>query len=593
MGREIRIAVAVVILAACGFAAFRGGFTVLAICLWIFAAAIAAVFYLLVLRPTRIPRESVLEIRLAGRIPDYAAYRPLDQLLGRPFQSLYHLRLALVHARTDWRVRAVIVEIAGLRIGLAAACELHDLLRSISAAGKRVIAILAGDSASTHDYVVASGAGEIVSNPDTTVALMGVAAGGVFLKAALEKFNVSAQAIQWKEYKGAAETFTRDAMSPALRESMERVIADWQTVLCETIASSRKLEPEAARRLVAAGFLSAKGASEARLIDRLAYTEDVETEFDPEKKGKPFVALYRYLRRAAYRQRRRARHLIAVVHGLGPVIAGEPPAAGDFISPETTASDIERLARVKRVRAIVLRVNSPGGSAVGSDLVWRAVQEARRKGKAVVVSMGDVAASGGYYVSAGADAIVAEPATLTGSIGVVYAKFSLPRLLAQLGVGIDYAKSDPISDAFSISREMTQAELQQVDKVMGELYATFTSRVAEGRKLDPAKAEEIARGRVWSGIAAKEKGLVDDLGGLERAVTIAREKAGLRPGERHRLIAFPAPRFRLPIPALRPAAKIPGWLSVAGRAMNIPEEWAAAIFQLLGNGSALFLSLFF
>src|SRR6266446_5526143 len=369
--------------------------------------------------------------------------------------------------------------------------------------------------------MVAAGASEIVANPDTMFTLLGVATGGVLLRNAFAKLKIQAQTLQWKEYKGAAETLARDTMSPALRESMEAVVGDWEKVLVETIASARKLSPERARELIAAGFVSAKFAVDNGLIDREGYIEDIRAYFDPEAKRKTFVSLARYRRHAVYTRERGRRARIALVHGIGPVIAGDGPAAQNVISGVATAAQLERASRDDRVRAIVFRVNSPGGSAVGSDLVWRAVREAQGRGKPVVVSMGDVAGSGGYYVAAGADAIVAESTTITGSIGVVYTKFSIHDLLHQIGVGIDVAKSDTISDALSLARPLTAAELDQLNLVVGELYSNFTSKVAEGRKLDPAAAEAVARGRIWSGIAAHARGLVDELGGLSRAVAIA------------------------------------------------------------------------
>ena len=190
---------------------------------------------------------------------------------------------------------------------------------------------------------------------------------------------------------------------------------------------------------------------------------------------------------------------------------------------------------MKSVEAIVFRVNSPGGSAVGSDLVWRAVRAAQGRGKPVVVSMGDVAGSGGYYVAAGADAIVAQASTITGSIGVVYAKFDVSSLMNQFGVNIERTKSHPVSDALSPTRAMTEDELRQLDGVIGHLYGNFTGKVAEGRKLDAEATENLARGRVWSGVAAKASGLIDDVGGMARAVEIAREKAGIPAGEAHEL----------------------------------------------------------
>jgi protease IV len=234
-------------------------------------------------------------------------------------------------------------------------------------------------------------------------------------------------------------------------------------------------------------------------------------------------------------------------------------------------------------------VNSPGGSAAGSDLVWRAVREAQRRGKPVVVSMGDVAGSGGYYVAMGADAIVAGPATVTGSIGVVYAKFSVTELMQRLGVRLEVVKSDLVSDALSPARPMTTAELAQLNEVVGELYSTFTSKVAEGRKLDPEATEEVARGRVWSGVAAKARGLVDELGGLSRAVALAREKAGLKQGEEHDLVLYPPPTLLSSLHLSAAYSEIPWALSLAARTLQLPERWTPALLSLLTRTGALLL----
>jgi len=381
---------------------------------------------------------------------------------------------------------------------------------------------------------------------------------------------------------------SRDAMSPALRESLEAIVADWQVTMAGKVAAARKIDPDRARRLLGEGFISAETAREAGLIDRAGYVEDLEAELDPEGRAKRFVSLARYLRRVAY-SRRPAKARIALIHALGPVVAGEPPFAGEYLSGPVIAAEINRVARDRRVRAIVLRVNSPGGSAVGSDLVWRATLEARRRGKPLVVSMGDVAGSGGYYVAMAADAIVAEPATVTGSIGVVYSKLNLGGLLAELGIRVDYAKSDPISDALSASRALTEAELAQLDKMVGELYATFTKKVADGRKLSPERTEEVARGRVWTGTAARESGLVDELGGLERAIQIAREKAGLRSNQPHELVTFPESTLLSGLRLALMPAQVPLGMTLAAKAMEIPPDWAPAMLALLAETRALLL----
>ena len=467
------------------------------------------------------------------------------------------------------------------------------MLRAIVKAGKRVVAVMSGDSVTVRDYLVAAGAGEIVVNPDTSLLMLGVAAGNLFVRDALAKFGVEAQTLQWKEYKGAAEMFSRDAMSPELRESLDAIIADWRTTLAESIAASRGLTFERARELIASGFLGARGACDAGLVDRTGYLDDLRVELAPDESSeRRLIGLGRYLRHLAYVSSRGQRPRLALIHGLGPVITGDGPGAGEFLSGERTAADIRRAAADDSIRAIVFRVNSPGGSAVGSDLVWRAVREAQRRGKPVVVSMGDVAGSGGYYVAAGADAIVAEPATITGSIGVVYTKFSLHDLLRQIGVGIDVAKSDTISDALSVARPLTAAELDQLNLVVGELYSNFTAKVAEGRKLDPAAAEAVARGRVWSGIAAHAHGLVDELGGLSRAVTIARERAGLKPEEPHELMLYPPPNLLAAANLTLARNAIPWPLVLAATALEIPERWVPALAHLIMRRNAILLCPF-
>ncbi|HJU09968.1 MAG TPA: signal peptide peptidase SppA, partial [Candidatus Binataceae bacterium] len=342
--------------------------------------------------------------------------------------------------------------------------------------------------------------------------------------------------------------------------------------------------------LLGCGFMSVRTACADGLIDRSGYIEDVRAEFEPDDKPKScFVGLARYLRHLSYTRDGRARPRLALIHGLGPVVVGEGPMAGEFFSGERISEEIRRAGRDDRIKAIVFRVNSPGGSAAGSDLVWRAVREAQRRGKPVVVSMGDVAGSGGYYVAMGADAIVAGPATITGSIGVVYAKFSASELMQKLGIQLDVVKSDQVSDALSPARAMTSAELQQLNEVVGELYSTFTAKVTEGRKLDPETTEQVARGRVWSGMAAKARGLVDELGGLGRAVTLAREKAGLRPEEDHDLVLYPSPNLLSALHLSATQAQIPWVLSMAARLLQLPERWTPALLSLVTRTGALLL----
>ncbi len=594
ISREVRLAIMVAILAGAGAVLCDAGDLTAGITLLAMALALVAAFWFAIVRPALIPGDAVVMIRLAGPIEEDVSRSPLDQIMHRGALSLDHLRYVLDSAATDSDVRAIVVEIAGLEAGLATAHELHRLLRAAHSAGKRVIAILQGDSAGLRDYMVAAGAGEIVANPDTMLTLLGVATGGVFLKSAFAKLKIQAQTLQWKEYKGAAETFGRDTMSPALRESMEAIVSDWEKVLVETIASARKLSPERARELIAAGFVSAKFAADNHLIDREGYIEDIRAEFDPEAKRKTFVGMARYRRHAIFSRERGRRARIALVHGSGPVISGDALAAGEVISGIATAAQIERASRDDRVRAIVFRVNSPGGSAVGSDMVWRAVREAQGRGKPVVVSMGDVAGSGGYYVAAGADAIVAESTTITGSIGVVYAKFNLGGLLNELGVNLEYVKSVPVSDAMSIARALTENELAQMNETVGHLYSAFTAKVAQGRRLSPEQTEAVAKGRIWSGLAAKERGLVDEIGGLSTAIAIARKRAKIDEHQRHELVTYRTERRWLGLrrESFEVSASTPWAMRAFAAALGIPIRWAPAMFEMLVRGGVMLLCPF-
>lgn len=592
ISREIRVAILVAILSAAGTLFLTSGELGDGIWLFVIAAAVVAAFWFFIVRPARIPRDAVVRLRLSGSFPEDAPRSPLDSLLRRGALSMRQLRYGLEACAADPDVRALVLEISSLEVGLATAHEIHRLIGAVRAGGKRVIAVLCGDSLGMREYLAACGAAEVVANPDSMLMMLGVAMGQPFARRALERVGVGAQVLQWKEYKGAAELLSRDGMSPELRESLEAIIADWKSVLVDAIAAARSLDRARAEELATAGFLGAAAARDAGLIDRVGYIEDLRAEFDPDGKRKHLVGFGRYLRHAIYRRERGRRERIAVVFGTGPVIAGEAPPAGEFISGETTAEVIDRASRDENVRAIVFRVNSPGGSAVGSEMVWRAVREAQGRGKPVVVSMGDVAGSGGYYVAMGADAIVAEPATITGSIGVVYAKLEISRLLDRIGVRFDFARSSENSDALSFARPLSERELGQVNDALAALYGNFTAKVAEGRRLTAEQAEALARGRVWSGIAAKERGLIDELGGFSRAVEIARERARIPAAAAHQLVTY-APRQ--PLVQLRDLVAPMGtpWSGeLAAAALGIPSRWAPAMIRILIRGGALLLCPF-
>jgi len=587
--RELRLISIVVVAALVGALLVYFGWHLPGIALLILSLAALAGYFLLVVRVARIPRDSLLHIRLAGSLREHAASSLLDRVRGRGFTTLHQLREALTEAARDPALSAVMVEISGLECGLATAQELHDLIARIKATGKRTVAVFDGDTVSAREYLIGCAAGELIANPDVTLAMVGIGAGGPFVKRALDKLQVQAQALQWKEYKGAAEMFSREQMSEPLRHSIAAVLDDCDRVMMEYVARARALPLDTVKEMLNLGFVAAGTARERKLLDGTGYAHDLLVEFDRDD-DKRVVGMARYLRRVHYRHDRGRRPRIALVYGVGPVISGEPPLGGEFMSAPETAADLNRAARDPQVKAVVFRVNSPGGSAVGSDLIWRAVSEARRRGKPVVVSMGDVAGSGGYYVAMGADAIVAQPATITGSIGVVYVKFSARELMARLGIDIDRVQTNPMADALSITRPLAPAELEQLDRTMGELYGNFTAKVAEGRQLDATQTEAVARGRVWSGRAALAHGLVDALGGLEQAIAIAREKVGLKSEQEHELAVVSGARGLAGLKAtFWPADTHLPWLSALAGLCGVREQWLPAILTILARSQTLFL----
>ncbi|HVN91333.1 MAG TPA: signal peptide peptidase SppA [Candidatus Binataceae bacterium] len=591
LSREARLGIAVAILVALAAIALDRQWFFTSLILLLASIGLVAAFYAFVARPSRIPADAILTLRLAEGIREDAPRSALEQLRSRGAPTLFHLREALNAAATDPKLKAVLVEIASPGVGLATAMELHDLLRAVVANGKRVTAILSGDNVTLHDYLLACGASEIVANPDSAMLMLGFAAGSMFLKDALAQLGVEAQTLQWKEYKGAAETFSRASMSPQLRESLDALINDSNSVVVERIAASRRIDPARAHELLGSGFISVTSAREAGLLDRAGYLEDLQDELsegtDEEHADQLFVGLSRFLRHVHYLRDSRGADCIALIHALGPVVAGDAPMAGEFMSGERLSEDLRHAARDSHVRAIVLRVNSPGGSAVGSDLIWRAVRYAQKRGKPVIVSMGDVAASGGYYAAMAADAIVAEPTTITGSIGVVYTKFSVPQLLQRLGVKIEAVKTASIGDALSIARPLTEVELAQLNQTVEQLYMNFTGKVAEGRKLSVEAVEEVARGRVWSGIAAKNRGLVDELGGLNRAIELAREKLGVTADEFLDLRPYPAQNLLASLSLNFARAEASSLLDNTAKLLDLPPRWTPALLHLLSRRVAI------
>jgi protease-4 len=465
---------------------------------------------------------------------------------------------ALRAAAKDERVAGVFVT-GGLRpasfgSGFAALKEVRAALAGVKAAGKPVTAYLT--TATTKDYYLASASSEVAIDPYGMIMMPGLASEPMFFAGAFEKYGIGVQVTRVGKYKSAVEPFTRTNMSAESRDQLQKLLDDiWGGVLAD-IAPSRATSVEKIQTAVdAEGLIRPEQAKGAKLVDRIAYRDEIYDDLKA-KTGragskKPFkqITLADYAKLSKDIADLPERGLgdspessgksgrIAVVYAEGDIVDGEGDV-GD-VGGSRFSRELRKLRQDDDVKAIVLRVNSPGGSASASETIQREIRLAK-KVKPVVVSMGSYAASGGYWIAAYGDRIFAEPTTITGSIGVFGVQFDVKKLSSDFGLTFDTVKTGKFADVISITRPKTPEELAVFQRMVDWIYGEFVGKVAEARKLKREVVEEIAQGRVWSGAEAKKLGLVDELGGLDTAIAYAAKQAKL--GADYRLVEYPRPK---------------------------------------------------
>lgn len=449
---------------------------------------------------------------------------------------------ALKAAATDRHIAGVVMfgslSPSGYGTGFAVLSEVRAALATFRASGKPVVAHL--DFATTRDLYLAAGATDLVLDPYGTLVVPGLASEPTFYAGAFERFGVGVQVTKVGDYKSYAEPFVRKDLSPANREQMEKLLGDLWGDLRGDIATDRKQTAATLQALIdAEGVIRPESALKAHLVDRLAYRGEVLAQLkkatgvtDPADAFKQ-ITLTDYARSLPAPKSSHA-HQVAVIYAEGAIVDGE--GESDEVGGARFARELRALRQDGDVKAIVLRVNSPGGSATASEHIQRELRLAAED-KPVIVSMGSYAASGGYWISAYGDRIFAEPTTITGSIGVVGIHFDVQKMANQLGVTWDSVKTGRYADIFTISRPKTEGELAVFQGMVEWIYGEFIRKVAEGRELDPAEVRRIAGGRVWSGREALKLGLVDELGGLDSAIAYAAKAAAVEAN--YRLTEFP------------------------------------------------------
>ncbi len=486
-----------------------------------------------------VSRGSAVTIDLARSYAEDPLYSS-GPFVETPDLTFRDLLYGIRAAKDDARVAHLFLHVRGTTLGWANTFELRSQLVDFKSNGKPVIAFI--EYAGSRDYVLASAADEVYLHPRSSLDLRGVRAELLFVKSALEKLGVEAEFERFGVYKSGPEMFLRESMSDEAREAITGIVDTIHVALVDAIAEGRGLPRDDVEALVAQGPFTAEQAKAAGLVDDLKYIDEVRAGMAPEGDDEPsFVEIANYRQAVGTASGFTTKGRIAIIYGVGAIVgggSGEDAAFGRVMGSDTIAKAFKTIREDDSIDAVVFRINSPGGSDVASDVIWRAAKLTREE-KPLIVSMANVAASGGYWIAMASDTIVAEPTTLTGSIGIYGGKFNLSGLYEKLGLSRDGVSSAPNADFFSDNRSFTDEERARFRNMIESGYQAFLERVAEARGMTTDEVHAVAQGRVWSGKMALEHGLVDELGGLERAIELAKEKAGFKASDRFELVVYP------------------------------------------------------
>ena len=476
---------------------------------------------------------SILKITLSNQIVERASSNPFEDMDMGPFPANTTIGLddilnCIEKAATDPKVKGIYLNVTSVMASSATIEEIRNALLQFKESGKFIFAY--ANTYMQSAYYLATTADQLALNAKGNLDFKGLSSQIFFFKGLLEKLNVDMQIIRHGEFKSAVEPYTLDKMSKENRLQMDKLLSSmWENMLTQ-IEKTGRLSKDSLN-LIADYLLcsSAQKAKELGLVDMLCYYPDVEKELKTlagisEDEKISFISLNEY--KKSIKDIHKAGDKIAVIYAVGQIIDGK--GKSEVIGSETLTREIQKAYKDKRVKAIVLRVNSPGGSALASEVIWNEIEMAKQAGKKVVVSMGDYAASGGYYISCGADAIIAQPSTLTGSIGVFGMIPSLQNFLKnKLGVTVDVVTTNQHSDYGTGLRKLNETEIKLFKMQIEDIYDTFIQRIADGRGMTIEAVDKIGEGRVWSGKDALELGLVDKLGGLKDAIAEAAALAEL------------------------------------------------------------------
>lgn len=494
-------------------------------------------------KEVKIEPNSILYVDLKQEIVDRGSEDPFKGFDFASFQpnspiGLNQILKAIANAKEDSNIKGILLELDAVNAGAATTEEIRNALIDFKSSGKFIYAY--SDTYSQKAYYLASVADSVFLNPEGMIEWLGLRSEIMFFKKTLEKLGVEPQILRHGKFKSAVEPFMLDKMSPENREQTLTYISSIWNQWVKGISETRDISADKLNSLANnMEIFNAKKALENKLVDGLIYKDELIATLKTklgieEKKDISSIELKKYFKAPEVAKRKFSKDKIAVIYASGEIGMGE--GGDDNIGSEGLSRTIRKARRDSSIKAIVFRINSPGGSALASEVIWREVDLAA-KVKPVIVSMGDVAASGGYYIAAPATTIMANPTTITGSIGVFGLFFNLQKALDnKLGITVDVVKTNDHADFFSVYRPMTAEEKAVGQMFIEQTYQTFIGHVSAGRGIPVEQVDAIGQGRVWSGVNAKDIKLVDEFGGLTDAIKLAAEKAGL---ENYRLVELP------------------------------------------------------
>ena len=497
-----------------------------------------------------VPDNSVLVLKVSGGLPDYAPDDPTARLLGitQP-QSFTSLLTQLRKAKVDNRIGAVLLDIEFPQIGWGKAEELRAAIKDFRASGKPIYSYM--EIGMNKEYYIATATEKIFLPPAGDLYVNGFSAQAMFYKGSLDKLGIEAEVIQRGEkYKSAPDQYTKDKMGDGQREVVNAILDEYWGRLTNGIAESRNKSAADVAAIIDGAPYHADEAKQLNLIDEAAYRDQVYDQLKA-RLGYKAEDKIRTISGSDYRETPADSlglnngERVAVIYASGAINMGssnKSPFGGEMVGADTIVKAVNDATADSSIKAIVLRVDSPGGSALASDLMWHALENAKAK-KPVVVSMGDVAASGGYYIACNANKIVAEPTTVTGSIGVFMGKPVMKGFYDWLGITTEYISRGKNSEIFREDRKWSDPERAKMEAQADKIYYNdFLPKVAAGRNKNVEEVNTLGQGRVWTGTQARANGLIDEFGGLEKAIEIAKQLANLPADKDVRRVAYPEPR---------------------------------------------------